>query len=100
MVSEDGYYFSLPFYSENYSLVRGGLAIPTDPFASGTKYVGAKGNWKFYAVPIGTQYHYRMRAWNTVTLSYEIWTSTGSPSPIPPSGDPVEGITIIGVWEE
>jgi hypothetical protein len=45
-------------------------------------------------------WYYRMRAWNLVTLTFEVWVSVGSPDPSPPSGNPVIGVTVIGVWEE
>jgi hypothetical protein len=44
--------------------------------------------------------YYRMRAWNLTTVDWEVWTSTGAPDVTPPSGDPVTGITVVGVWEE
>ena len=100
MATADGQYIPMSFYSDGYSLVRGGREVPTSPFKSGKKYVGAKGDWKFYAVPLGAQYHYRMRAWNTVTAGWEIWTSVGTPDVNPPSGDPVTNVTLIGITEE
>lgn len=36
---------------------------------------------------------YLMRAWNTVTETYEPWISVGSPSLTPPSGQTVTGIS-------
>jgi len=81
MATADGQYIPLGFYSGKIILVQ-------------------KGNWKFYPVPLGPQYRYRMRAWNTVLNDWEIWTSTGSPNLIPPSGDPVTNVTLIGVTEE
>lgn len=76
---QDGYYVSVDSV-----LVKGGI------------FKGARdGN---FPTP-QPQHHFRMRAWNTVTLSYEIWTSIGDPDPNPPSGDPVTGVSIIGEWD-
>ena len=40
------------------------------------------------------------QAWNTVTLAWEKWTTEDEPDPNPPSGDPITGLTIAGVWKE
>lgn len=81
------------------SLRKGGLGTALVD-ARASLYKGQPANYKFYPVPVGAQYHYRMRAWNLNTVAYEIWTSTVSPDPNPPSGDPVANVTIIGIWEE
>ena len=47
----------------------------------------------------GPTIQYRIRAWNTVTLAYEYWTSGDPPDLTPPSGDPVLDIVIINTWE-
>ena len=43
--------------------------------------------------------HYRMRAWNLTTVDWEVWTSTVTPNVTPPSGNPVIGVTVVGIWE-
>jgi len=39
------------------------------------------------------------RAWNTVWLAYETWTSEDAPDPNPPSGDPITGLTTAAYWK-
>jgi hypothetical protein len=43
---------------------------------------------------------YFHRAWNTVELLYETWTTEDNPDPSPPSGDPITGITIAAFWKK
>lgn len=40
------------------------------------------------------------RAWNTSGLYFETWVSIGFPNPIPPSGDPIIGLTTSAFWKE
>lgn len=75
-----------------------GYFFPMDGYY-GKKYKANLGKIFNSLNPAGTQFYYRMRAWNTVTLSYEIWTSMTYPNLNPPSGDPVTEITIIGIWK-
>jgi len=42
---------------------------------------------------------YFQRAWNTVEGNYETWVSVGAPEPIPPSGDPITGLTTASFWK-
>jgi len=51
-------------------------------------------------VPYQRRFYFQ-RAWNTVTLSYETWISEGSPSPTPPSGDPIQAgsLTTAMFWK-
>lgn len=78
----------------------GGAFFPLD-YERGTLFKGKDANYKFYPVPLGPHLRYRMRAWNTVTVDWEIWTSVESPpSIVPPSGDPVTNVTLIGITEE
>ena len=67
--------------------------------AGATLFKGSLANYKFYPVPLGAQFNYRMRAWNLTLVDWEVWTSVGSPNLIPPSGNPVTNVTLIGVWE-
>ena len=50
--------------------------------------------------PGGAVNHYRLRAWNLVTIAYEFWESSPLLSLVPPSGNPVSNITLIREWQE
>ena len=78
-----------------------GALFPLD-YKSGTLYKGIPGDYKFYPTPPCPPVpavHYRMRAWNLTTVDWEVWTSTVTPNVTPPSGNPVIGVTVVGIWE-
>jgi len=100
MVDVDGYFFAVnTSYAERAPVMTDGYLYPLDGYYD-RKYNSWTGTVFNPVDPVGPQTHYRMRAWNTITLSYEFWTSIGYPDPNPPSGDPVTGVTIIGEWTE
>jgi len=99
MASYDAQIIPLDPNSSTAYLGRAATVVPREMFG-GSVHRGKPADWKFYPVPIGAQYRYRMRAWNTVTGDWEIWTSAGSPDTNPPSGDPVTNVTLIGISEE
>lgn len=100
MADISGGFCSLVYESGTKIRVTDGVDAVLPPYGGGTLFKGANANYKFYPVPTGPQYHYRMRAWNTVTAGWEIWTSVGTPDVNPPSGDPVTNVTLIGITEE
>lgn len=118
MADVDGYFFSVSdgYFSDKYFHIDGYFFTVSDGYLS-ENYFSSDGKFNFIdgyyskkskdnpgeifipLEPINLKIHYRMRAWNTVTLNYEIWTSIGYPDPNPPSGDPVIGVSIISISE-
>jgi len=94
-----GAYFPRPVGQGTRDAGFKGLGIPR-PVHSAGRHAGIPGNWKFYPVPLGPEYRYRMRAWNLNTSAYEFWTSEGAPDPNPPSGDPVQGVCVLSYYLE
>jgi len=98
MAAISGGYIPLDFTNSENHVGKSGLEHNL-VYTSSRVNKGLPGDWKFYPVPIGGQYHYRIRAWNTVWNDWEFWTSVGSPNPNPPSGDIVTHVTLIGIQE-
>lgn len=53
-------------------------------------------------VPItpGFNTYYKMQGWNPILQVYEDWHSMGTPLLLPPSGNALENIGIIGTWTD
>lgn len=49
-------------------------------------------------VSAGYNIYYKMQGYNPLTQAYEDWHSMGNPLMIPPSGNALENIGIIGSW--
>lgn len=47
----------------------------------------------------GFESYFSMRAWNLITGDFETWTSKGTPNLSPPSGQPIQYLTITE-WED
>jgi len=75
----------------------------TDGQDTTTETLPAIENYGDNYVPGGSTYNkvWSMRAWNPLTLSFEEWKNTGTdPVLVPPSGNPVVGLTVSCSWEK
>ena len=70
------------------------IALPGDPTLQPLEKVG-----EGTAEPAMKQFFVH-RAWNLTLQAWETWTTEDEPDPNPPSGDPITGLTIAGIWKE